>query len=144
MDGGTTLKDSVPLAEALAQKGIDAIEVSGGTAVSGTLNPARVRINHPSKEAYFLPEVREIRKVTSCPLIIVGGIRTTDRILEILDEGAADYFSISRPLIREPDLPNNWRTEIRSTSSCISCNQCFKTMVEGGLHCVQKKKLLET
>jgi 2,4-dienoyl-CoA reductase-like NADH-dependent reductase (Old Yellow Enzyme family) len=142
--GGTTLEDSVPLAEDLSELGIDAIEVSGGLGASGSLNPSRVRINHPGKEAYSLDDAREIRKAVKCPLILVGGIRSVDRILEIIDEGVVDYFAMSRPLIREPDLPNNWHTGIRSNSACISCNQCFKTLKEGGVHCVQKKKMLET
>ncbi|MCK4548269.1 MAG: NADH:flavin oxidoreductase [Candidatus Eisenbacteria sp.] len=154
--GGTTLEDSLPLARALSDLGINGIEVSGGLGASGSLNPSRVRINHPGKEAYFLEDAREIwkaifledareiRNAVKCPIILVGGIRSLDRILEIIDEDVVDYFAMSRPLIREPDLPNNWKTGIRSNSSCISCNQCFKTLNEGGLHCVQKKKMLET
>lgn len=144
VEGGATLEDSVPLARALSEMGIDAIEVSGGTGASDTQIPSRVRINRPDKEAYFLDDAREIRKAVKCPLILVGGIRTLGRILDIIDEEVADYFAMSRPLIREPDLPNNWKTGIRESASCISCNQCYKTLKEEGLHCVQKKKMLET
>jgi len=143
VDGGTTLEDSVPLAKALSDLGADAIEVSGGTGASGSLGPSRVRINHPGKEAYSLSDAHEIRKAVSCPVILVGGIRSLDRILEIMDEEVVDYFAMARPLIREPDLPNNWKTGIRSNASCISCNRCFQTLNEGGLHCVQQKKMLE-
>ncbi len=143
VDGGSTLEDSIPQAKALSDMGIDAIEVSGGTGASGTQSPSRVRINHPGREAYALDDAREIRSVVKCPLILVGGVRSMDRILEIMDEDVVDFFAMARPLIREPDLPNNWRTGIRSNASCISCNRCFKTLTEGGLYCAQKKKMLE-
>ncbi len=144
VDGGATLDDSIPLVKALCDMGIDAIEVSGGTGASGANIPSRVRINYPGREAYALDNAREMRSIVKCPLILVGGVRSMDRILEIMEEDVIDYFAMARPLIREPDLPNNWKTGTRSNASCISCNQCFKTLIEGSLHCVQKKKMLET
>jgi 2,4-dienoyl-CoA reductase-like NADH-dependent reductase (Old Yellow Enzyme family) len=137
VEGGAMLEDSLPLARELARKGIDAIEVSGGTGASGLRNPSRVRISGPAKEAYHLPEAREIRKVVRCPIVLVGGLRSPDRVLEVLEEGNVDLIALSRPLIRQPDLPAKWESGDRAPATCISCNRCFRTIVEGGLHCAR-------
>ncbi|MGO9138536.1 MAG: hypothetical protein ACLP9S_11985 [Syntrophales bacterium] len=39
---------------------------------------------------------------------------------------SADFVSISRPLIRQPDLPSLWRSgEGPDKAECISCNACL-------------------
>jgi len=42
----------------------------------------------------------------------------------IIDEGAADLISMSRPFIREPDLAGKLGGEEVVRASCISCNLC--------------------
>jgi 2,4-dienoyl-CoA reductase-like NADH-dependent reductase (Old Yellow Enzyme family) len=60
---------------------------------------------------------------------------------EIFDAGDADFFSMARPLIREPDLVRRWASGDRSKAACISCNGCFSTgLKEGGIHCVHRKR----
>jgi len=50
-------------------------------------------------------------------------------------------FLLSRPLIREPDLPNKWLKGIgENTCNCISCNCCVVTVISGKVHCTQEKK----
>jgi len=52
----------------------------------------------------------------------------------ILDEGSADLISLSRPLIREPDLPNRIQGgQVKAT--CVSCNQCRPRDGELGISC---------
>jgi len=74
-------------------------------------------------------------------LILVGGIRSLDVIEKILAEGSADFVAISRPLIRQPDLPNRWLKGIGGlTADCISCNACIGSLAEGGVRCIQKER----
>jgi 2,4-dienoyl-CoA reductase-like NADH-dependent reductase (Old Yellow Enzyme family) len=78
------------------------------------------------------------------PVLLVGGLRTFSVIQALLDEGVADLFSLSRPLIREPELVNIWKTDPDHRSTCISCNLCFRPgMREGGIYCVPEKRLRE-
>jgi 2,4-dienoyl-CoA reductase-like NADH-dependent reductase (Old Yellow Enzyme family) len=57
---------------------------------------------------------------------------------EILAAGSADYFSMSRPLIREPGLPARWKSGDRRRAACISCLGCFGPARKGeGISCVQ-------
>jgi len=122
--------------------GIDAIDVSGGTGGSGKYGAARPRIEVPEGEAYFLPQARAIREVTTgVPLILVGGVRSPETIERILEEGVADCFAMSRPLIREPDLPNRWERGDLTRSPCVSCLGCFGPARRGeGIRCVDKER----
>jgi 2,4-dienoyl-CoA reductase-like NADH-dependent reductase (Old Yellow Enzyme family) len=70
--------------------------------------------------------------------MLVGGIRSPEVIEEILERGTADYFSLCRPLIREPGLPARWLSGDRERAACISCLGCFAPARRGdGISCVQ-------
>jgi len=56
----------------------------------------------------------------------------------ILREKVAEFVSMSRPLIYEPDLPNRWKNGGTSPALCTSCNECYMSIVVGGLHCIYK------
>jgi 2,4-dienoyl-CoA reductase-like NADH-dependent reductase (Old Yellow Enzyme family) len=140
--GGAGSEDWLYLAKRLAELGIDAIEVSGGTPASGKLAPNRTGIGKEEKEAYFLPQARQIREAVDVPLILVGGLRSPRVLERILSEGTADYFSMSRPFIREPHLVQRWQGGDLSKARCISCNLCFRTSLEDtGLTCAYERKL---
>jgi len=56
-------------------------------------------------------------------------------------EDGMDFIALARPLIREPDLPNQWITHETDRAQCISCNKCFMPgMTRGGIYCVVRKK----
>jgi len=128
---GLTLDDGVEIVRHLADWGLDAVEVSGG--VGGT--SSRKDIMRPEDEAYFLPQARRAREATDLPLILVGGMRSLAVMESILEEGTADFISMSRPLIREPDLPNQWREGRTEPAACISCNNCWPGPGEYGIAC---------
>lgn len=125
LEGGITIEDVSEIAIRLERLGIDAIEISGGMAESkvGTI---RAGIDSRAKEAYFLPYAKRLKKVVSVPLLLVGGIRSLEVADEILDRGWADFISLSRPLIREPNLPNEWKNGRTEKAACISCGKCSK------------------
>ena len=138
--GGLTIEDAVFAAKALDKAGIDCIEVSGGTPASGDQSPARTKINNPEKEAYNLSLAQQIRTAVKCPIIVVGGFRSFEVAEKIIQE-SADYISMARPFIREPDLAKRWQEGDRSPARCISCNSCFMPGIkEGGIYCVVEKK----
>ncbi|MBR1792073.1 MAG: hypothetical protein IJ764_00325 [Bacteroidales bacterium] len=66
-------------------------------------------------------------QVFSAPVALVGGLRSVDYIQQMLDSSQIAYASLSRPLIREPDLVNRWKAGDTSPSRCISCNSCYHT-----------------
>jgi 2,4-dienoyl-CoA reductase-like NADH-dependent reductase (Old Yellow Enzyme family) len=140
-ENGLILKDSVQVGEILASEGIDAIELSGGLPVSPKVRPSQLGINSEEKEAYFQGEARAFKKKINVPLILVGGNRSFQVAEHLVEEGVADYISMSRPFIREPDLINRWRTGDRRKAACLSDNLCFEPAMKGdGIYCVTKER----
>ena len=75
------------------------------------------------------------------PIILVGGIRSYPIAERLVAEGYADYVSLSRPLIREPDLIRRWESGDQRPAFCLSDNLCFKPALAGeGLYCVVSRK----
>ncbi|WP_432821738.1 NADH:flavin oxidoreductase [Trichloromonas sp.] len=137
LPGGFDLDEAVQVARHLEKIGVDAIEVSSGTAASGALTPARQGIDAPAQEAYNADFARRIKAALGIPTGVVGGLRSGAVIKGLLDGNLADFFALSRPLIREPDLVNRWRRDPGYCATCISCNGCFKPGLKGeGIYCV--------
>lgn len=118
--GGLSALDSRIICKMAELHGINSIEVSGnGTSRSGV----KANIN----EGYFQAYATELQKVIHIPVISVGGYRSVEYINKILNETPLEYISLSRPLIREPDLPSRWKNGNLTPSACISCNACYNT-----------------
>jgi 2,4-dienoyl-CoA reductase-like NADH-dependent reductase (Old Yellow Enzyme family) len=154
LKGGFTLDESEKVCSWLSEAGVDAVEVTGGTFESA-LNIARGQIpedvilrqfkglrrlqikliiramkkRFAFRQAYFLENAKKIRPKIKIPLILVGGLRDPEMMEKILEQGHADLLSMSRPLVREPDLPNRWKAGDRRPAECISCNRCFVEIV---------------
>lgn len=140
LPGGVVSDDAVYAAMALDGEGIDAIEVSGGTAASGDQSPVRQKIDRREQEAYNLPLAVRIKSSVSCPVMVVGGLRSFDLAREIIQKQEADYVSLARPFIREPWLAKRWEEGDTARARCISCSGCFKPgLKEGGIYCVVDK-----
>jgi len=141
LEGGLTLNDSLEFGHMLEQTGIDAIELSGGTDVSGRLVPARVGVKAKEQEAYFRKAGKMFKKELGIPILLVGGIRSFDLAERLVLEGYADYISMSRPFIREPFLIRRWASGDLARAKCISDNECFKPITAGeGVYCVAERK----
>jgi 2,4-dienoyl-CoA reductase-like NADH-dependent reductase (Old Yellow Enzyme family) len=60
-----------------------------------------------------------------------------DLAREVIEKGAADYVSMARPLIREPELIRLWQEGSTARSRCISCNGCYRPGLRGkGIACI--------
>ncbi|MBI5015320.1 MAG: NADH:flavin oxidoreductase [Deltaproteobacteria bacterium] len=141
MAGGLSEDDSLQAALLLEEAGIDAVEVSGGTMLSGDLIPPRAKINTEEKEAYFRDAAKRLKERLRIPVILVGGVRSFDLAERLVKEGYADYISMSRPFIREPDLVRRWRSGDLRRATCASDNQCFGAAMAGeGIYCVVERK----
>jgi len=136
--------ESKQYAKMMTDLGICAIETSGGiyeTVMYGNLSTSRVKIKNPEDEAYFLNEAKIIKEeVGDCPVILVGGIRSLEVAEKVLNEGI-DFISLSRPLIREPDLLIKWRNGTSTKADCISCNRCLLDLSPKGVRCIVLEKL---
>ena len=141
IENGLTLEDSLQVGPMLTENSIDAIELSGGVPTGGKLSPVRMGIKSEDKEAYFQQEAMAFKKKVDVPLILVGGNRSFQVAERLIDEGVADYISMSRPLIREPDLINRWKSGDLSRATCLSDNMCYEPARKGvGIYCVTEEK----
>lgn len=137
VENGFSAEEARIVAEKLSVMGIDAIEVSSGTPASGTMGPARKKINTPEKEAYNLELALGIQSRVNCPVISVGGFRSLSVANQTIAKTGIDFIALSRPLIRQPDLPALWAENRSEKSECISCNKCFMPgLSKGGIYCV--------
>lgn len=141
--GGLTVEEMLEVASILENAGIDAIELSGGTRYSGDYIPVRPgRLDTENMEVYYLKAARKFKEKVKVPLMLVGGIRSYEVAERIIREGMADYVSLSRPLIREPDLVNRWKSGDTGKARCLSDNLCYEQAKAGEeLYCVVEKRL---
>lgn len=113
---GFPVDESSKVASWLANKGLNAIEISGMRATR------TVKIED---EGYFVSTAKKIKQhIGDMPLAVVGGIRSLAEIQQLHEE-FADFISLCRPFIREPDLVRKFK-EGKKRADCISCNKCFK------------------
>jgi 2,4-dienoyl-CoA reductase-like NADH-dependent reductase (Old Yellow Enzyme family) len=141
IDDGLSLEDAVKVGAMLQKEGIDAIELSGGTPLSGKLGTIRKGIKSEENEAYFKDSAKVFKRVIEIPLILVGGIRSIQVAEKLLIEGTADYISMSRPFVREPALVKRWASGDHRRATCLSDSLCFRPTVAGeGIYCVTERR----
>lgn len=147
VEGGLNTTDALQVAGMLADAGLDALEISGGVFTGGRMSPSRM-VKNQEQEAYFKNEARAFGEKLRIPLILVGGMRSFETAEMLSGDGTADYISMCRPFICEPDLVNRWKSGDRRKAFCKSDNACFKPGREGkGVYCVSaeaEKAKLET
>ena len=149
---GITLELAAKYSQWLAELGIDGIEVSCGSAVFSFMNMCRGKVpvaelvkslpkwqrpigkmvmaklegKYDLEELYNLDAAKLIKpNINGVPLMLVGGIRTVSKMEETVQSGFADFISMSRPFIREPNLVNRIKTKKIDRVSCESCNRCL-------------------
>ena len=139
IEGGFTQSEMVQVSAMLESAGIDAVELSGGTSLKTSKHSSsRVGgIDSKEKEVYYREAAKLYKGKITVPLILVGGIRSYEVAKELIEKNLADYISLCRPLIREPDLIKNWQEGDIKRAACISCNKCFEPTRAGkGIYCV--------
>lgn len=106
--GGFTEEESMETIRALADAGIDLIEISGGTyeapAMSGAVQQPQ-RSSTVAREAYFQAFAEKIRSTIKVPLMLTGGFRTFNGMNTAIQTGAVDVIGLARLLAIDPDAP---------------------------------------
>ncbi|MCU0519539.1 MAG: NADH:flavin oxidoreductase [Anaerolineae bacterium] len=130
VEDGLTLEESQSVVAELESMGLCGVEVSGGIGNTSS----RMRIRNPEDEAYFRDLARAAREVTRLPIMLVGGLRSRQVMEDVLESGDADFVSLCRPLISEPDLPRRMEAG-QERSACISANRCWPQAPNEGIAC---------
>ena len=131
VEGGLTPQAGAKVVAELESMKLDAIEISGGFKSQNT----KKGIRNEQDEAYFLSNVKLARESTELPIMAVGGYRSKSVMERVLESGEADFISLCRPLISEPDLPNLFKEGVKEKSRCISSNNCWPTESGIGIAC---------
>jgi 2,4-dienoyl-CoA reductase-like NADH-dependent reductase (Old Yellow Enzyme family) len=152
---GVTLEECVAVCRKLDELGIDAIEVSGGIAERGLSTirgdiPADLMMRNRNlfertmmrlfllkslqkwarfEEGYFLPQAAAVKRGVNVPVIAVGGIRHRTTMEKALEDRQADFISMSRPFIRQPNLVNLLKENADAVITCTNCNRCSVEVV---------------
>lgn len=79
-----------------------------------------------------------IKNNVSIPVIAVGGIHKAEDMENILCEGKADFVSMCRPFICEPDLVKKLKNG-QSEAKCIMCNYCGLVIEKEPTKCLYGK-----
>ena len=141
VDGGLRREESLERAQLLAGRGIDALETTYGVMrtyfenirpyvavgrAQAWRNLLVQRVRQPAgAEAYYRPFARAVKEATGQPVILVGGVRTTETMTDVLSAGDADFLALARPFIREPDLVRKLEAGRHGGVECVSCNMCL-------------------
>lgn len=107
--GGFSKEESAQVATWLAERGLDLLEISGGTyeqmALLGHVSGERKAESTQRREAYFLEYARDIREAAKdLPLMVTGGFRTPGLMRDVVESGEVDIIGIARPFCVVPDL----------------------------------------
>jgi len=78
---------------------------------------------------------QKIKNAVSIPVIVVGGIRKLNDIEQIIGRNMADYVSMARPFISEPDIVNKFKAERQVSSECLECGHCILALEELPVEC---------
>ena len=154
---GLTLQEGVERASQLAALGLDAIEVTYGIMSSYRQNihpyAGNTRWHELADgivhrllaarvpEAYYRSFAKRLKQVVPIPVILVGGLRSTAVMDEVIRSGDADFLALARPFVRQPDLPNRIIAGQRGALDCVSCNLCFKHEGLDPLRCWRTPKI---
>jgi anthraniloyl-CoA monooxygenase len=93
-EGGTSRADSLAIARAFTEHGVDAVDVSTGQVVSEE-RPDFGR-------SYQAPYADRIRNALGVPVIAVGAISSWDDVNSLLLAGRADLCALARPHLYDP------------------------------------------
>jgi 2,4-dienoyl-CoA reductase-like NADH-dependent reductase (Old Yellow Enzyme family) len=79
---------------------------------------------YPFEPVWNRPYFAAAKKSVSIPVFAVGGIRTVQDCVEILEGGEADMVGIGRPFYAEPELAARLLAGDQEGAFCESSNRC--------------------
>jgi pyruvate/2-oxoglutarate dehydrogenase complex dihydrolipoamide dehydrogenase (E3) component len=84
----------------------------------------------------MVPLAEALKKAVAIPVVVGGRLGDPALAERVLAEGKADFISLGRPLIADPDLPKKVQQgrpgEIRR---CVADNWCFEIFGSGEMRC---------
>jgi 2,4-dienoyl-CoA reductase-like NADH-dependent reductase (Old Yellow Enzyme family) len=98
MEGGVEIEDTVELAKALMERGVDVLDCSGG----GIRGSATLAARSRPVPGFQVPYAERVRRDTGMMTMAVGYITEARHAEAILEEGRADLIALGRELLNDP------------------------------------------
>ncbi len=132
--GWRTIEDTRVLAKHLEEWGIDAIRCRGGSSIQMQYDCIPQYL--PKGAVAWL--AAEVKQEVAIPVIANGKLSDPDMAERLLADGQADFISIGRGLLADPDLPNKIRRgDADRVRKCISCNSCLENLMRSPIRPVR-------
>lgn len=87
---------------------LDLIDISGGTYFPGAKSSSDSSTNGP----YFVEFAKQAKGVTKIPVMVTGGFKSKQQVLNAIESEAADAVGLARSMVLQPDLPNRWMNNL--------------------------------
>lgn len=128
VEGGSTLKEVVKLAQALEAAGVTILNTGIGW------HEARIpTIATKVPRAAFAWVTAQLKGKVRIPLIATNRINTPEVAEKILSDGMADMVSMARPFLADPEFVNKAAAgRAEQINTCIGCNQACLDHTFGG------------
>ena len=98
-------------------------------------------------EGINLDDAHEVKKAVNIPVICTGGFQTAQGIRDAIKAKKCDAVSMARPLLANPDLPNQMREasekgnmNYKPKIPCTCCNKCCVAVLEYPLGCYERSR----
>jgi len=128
--GGLSINDALIVCQMLEKAGCSAIDVVSGShaatewSVPPNTIPAGCNVDLAA----------EVKSKVKIPVMVVGKINDPFLAERILEQGKADFITLGRALVADPELPKKAqeaRTE--EIRHCLACNICHENVVVKGV-----------
>lgn len=143
LPGGTTLEDTLIQAPLLVRAGATALHVSAGAHENTEVQ----FLSYLWPDAHITPLAAAVKSRVDVPVITVGKLGNPDVAERVLEDGKADFISLGRPLLADPE----WAIKVKEgrlsdLRRCICCNNCWeriftKSREQGRLFCTVNPSL---
>ena len=116
--GDIAVQECVAICKELEKAGLDSVEILAGHSA---------KENGTNYETCYLDLGIAAKGAVSIPVILTGNNHSIDIMEAAATMHQIDLFGLSRALIREPQLPNQWKNGNASPAKCVSCGRCYTT-----------------
>ncbi len=106
--GGFDVEDATYVILELEKRGIDLLEISGGTYERSAMMGVGMKESTRSREAYFLDFAKQLRSKSEIALMVTGGFRTLSVCNEALNQDELDVIGFGRPFLQDDHFPQGF------------------------------------
>lgn len=138
LEDGYTVETEKRIAQGLVDAGVDYLNVTGG---SHATSVPQLTPDIPRGTYGYL--AREIKSVVDVPVAAANRINHPRVAERLLRDGWADFVSLGRGGLADPELPNKTREgRLEDINLCIACNECMDvaTVREEEIRCLVNPK----